>query len=182
MLGPDVFIRLLIFFFTAVAVSSPTNLARGLQNRAVVPYPGPIPYQDPHVGLPDQQSVTSNIKQFGLQTDAQSMKDCLVVYGSNQFYNSWQGNVCGGLGWFKGSKNSKIDPYDCYQTCASWIEGQGILYGAKDYQCDMERGTKGHCWMGYHPVDPSSTPSPDLFSTIAPPSSKPSTGSTEIAD
>ena len=148
---------------------------RDLQPRADrTAYPGPIPYQDPKVGLPNQQDVTSNIKHFGLNVDKDDMKACLVDYGSDRFYDSWDGNVCGGLGWFKGAKNDHIDPYDCYQTCASWVELEGIGGGAKDYQCDFERGTKGHCWMGYHPVESSSTSIP-----AAPQSTGNSTGPIE---
>ena len=149
-----------IVLFGAFAASTPTRTTQQLVPRAQVPSPGPIPYQSPNVGLPNQESVTGNIKHFGLQTSLDDMKACLVAYGSGQFYDSWDGNVCGGYGWFKGSNNDNIDTYDCYQTCASWLEGEGFDNKASDYQCDFERGTNGHCWMGYHPVStPSTTPS-----------------------
>ena len=144
--------NLLIILFTAFVAAKPTPNKNNILPRTWVPYPGPIPYQDPKIGLPYQQSVTSNVKSFGLQTDLQILKDCLAAYGSYQFYNTWDGNDCGGLGWFKGSKNGKINPYSCYQTCASWIEGEAFVNGATSYQCDFEEGTKGHCWMGYHPA------------------------------
>lgn len=63
------------------------------------------------------------------------------------------GNICGGMGWFRGSKNDNIDAYDCYQFGTSWAEGQGIDDGPKDYQGDPKTETTGHCWTGYHPVD-----------------------------
>ena len=154
----------LIIIFAALVVSIPAHLTQNVLPRANVPYPGPIPYPDPRQGLPYQQSVYANIKHFGLGQDDQTyqtMKDCLVAYGSNQFYDSWMGNNCGGMGWFKGTPNGKMNPYECYHTCASWLEGDGFRSGAKDYQCDFRTGTKGHCWMGYHPVPPSSTSASD---------------------
>lgn len=150
----------LLILFALAASCTPTTIPKqSLNSRALVPYPGPIPYQNPSTGLPNQQSVTDNVKASHLTTSKDAMKACLVAYGSYQFYDSWQGNVCGGLGWFKGSTNDKIDPYDCYQTCASWLEENGIENGASDYQCDFRVGMHGHCWMGYHPVAPESTPS-----------------------
>ncbi|KAL6721549.1 hypothetical protein ACLMJK_000653 [Lecanora helva] len=150
---------LIILIFAALATATPVDRTQHLLPRANrVDYPGPIPYLNPKHGFPNQEDVTSNNKHFGLATSQDDMKACLVAYGSDRFYDSWSGNICGSMGWFKGSKNDDMDPYDCYQTCATYVEGEGILNDVKDYQCDFERGVHGHCWMGYHPVDPASIP------------------------
>jgi len=153
--------HLLIFLFAALVASNPTHHRRDLLPRGRIAYPGPIPYPNPAFERPNPQDVVANDKHLGLSTDTQTlqtMKDCLVAYGSDRFFDSWDGNICGGMGWFKGSHNGNIDPYGCYEVCASYVEGDGFTRGVKDFQCDFRKGTKGHCWMGYHPLPPSSTP------------------------
>jgi len=139
----------IIILFAAFTSCTPT-LTENLSPRGNVPSPGPIPYQNPEHGLPNQQSVVGNNKHSKLTQSKNLMKACLVAYGSDRFYDSWDGNDCGGFGWFKGSNNGKIGTYECYQTCASWLEGDGIDNGSTDYQCDFRTGMEGHCWMGYH--------------------------------
>lgn len=152
-----IIINFIAFATLTVSLPTPTN---NLSPRANVPSPGPIPYQKPNEGYPDQQSVTGDDRHSGLQQTKDVMVACLVAYGSGRFYDSWDGNYCGGYGWFKGSKNNHIGTYKCYQTCATWIEGDGIDNGSSDYLCDFRTGTTGHCWMGYHPASaPSSVPS-----------------------
>jgi hypothetical protein len=148
----------IIILFALLAASTPTP-TENLVARANVPSPGPIPYEDPRIGLPDTQGVVSNNKHSGLTQSKDVMKACLVEFGSGKFYDSWDGNYCGGFGWFKGPEDSHIGTYKCYQTCASWLESDGIDGGSTDYQCDIRQRVKNHCWMGYHPaVAPSSTP------------------------
>ncbi|MCJ1453868.1 hypothetical protein MMC28_004217 [Mycoblastus sanguinarius] len=137
--------------------SSLNNLPeRSLNGLPYVPSPGPIPYPNPLHGFPNEQSVTSNDKHDGLSNvNIQNLTDCLNDFGSGQFYDTWDGNNCGGMGWFKGASNGKINTYDCYQICATWLLGMGIQRGSTDYQCDFRTGTKGHCWMGYQQQDPN---------------------------
>lgn len=163
----------IIILFAVFAASTPTP-AEDLQARAHVPSPGPIPYQDPKQGLPDQQGATGEDKHSGLTQSKDVMKACLVEYGSDRFYDSWNGNYCGGFGWFKGS-DGHIGSYECYQICASWLEGNGIDSGSIDYQCDVRKGINGHCWMGYHPAAaPSSTPTANPGITAMGPLATPS--------
>ena len=145
-------IRLLLILLVAFAVwCSPTaSQPKTLSARANTPYPGPIPYSINN--LQNQQSVTINDKHQGLSTDSDTMISCLKDFGYGQFYDSWDGNYCGGYGWFKGPPDSKISTYDCYQTCAGYTQLSGILAGSKDFQCDMRTGVHGKCWMGYHPA------------------------------
>lgn len=151
---------LLILLFVAFAASTPTPPTEDLLPRAKVPYPGPIPYADPKKGFPFSQFVTIEEKALGLNTSIEIMKDCLVAYGSDKFYDSWQGNYCGGMGWFKGStQQNTISTYTCYQACASWIEGRGFADGASDFQCNLELRRERRCWMGYHQSWESLVPS-----------------------
>ncbi len=143
----------LLIVLSALAVScTPISiLSRTLNARAKVPYPGPIPYSS--WNMPNQQSVNSNDKHDGLTSTIDVMTSCLQDFGYGRFYDSWDGNYCGGYGWFKGPTDSKISTYDCYHTCAAYVSLMGINGGSKDYQCDFRTGMKGHCWMGYHPAD-----------------------------
>ena len=150
----QLFLILLASLITSITSSILPKRDYGL---AYAPAPGPIPYLNPADYWPAEQSVTPNRKHLGLTVPVQNMTDCLTEYSTGQFYDSWQGNVCAGMGWFKGPPDSSISTYDCYQTCATWLMYDGIKYGASDYQCDFEKGTSGHCWMGYHPLEPSST-------------------------
>ncbi|KAL8946210.1 MAG: hypothetical protein Q9222_007367 [Ikaeria aurantiellina] len=118
--------------------------------------PGPIPFSNPNHGGLWPISTTSRYNS-GLSSDPvtiANMSACLTNYSIGRFYDSWDGNVCNGMGWFKGSANDKINPYDCYQACAPWVLYDGVENkGAKDYLCDLRRGVKGHCWMGYHQLN-----------------------------
>jgi len=111
---------------------------------------GPIQYPGP-VDWPNQQSVTTNRKHLGLNVPVQDMTDCLNAYSTGRFHDGWDGNICAGMGWFKGGHG--ISAHDCYYTCATYLLYDGIQRGASDYQCDLRTGTSSHCWMGYHPLD-----------------------------
>ena len=130
-----------------------------------VPFPGPIPYSDISNGGEWPRGTTRRYNG-GLSTDdatMDTMRQCLLEYGSGRFYDSWDGNRCGGMGWFKGTTNDKVNPYACYQTCAPYLMFDGAKRGAGEYLCDYRTGLKGHCWMGYHPL-----PAVELEETTAP--------------
>lgn len=48
----------------------------------------------------------------------------------------------------QGGDKEAISPYDCYQTCATYILYQGIEEGGYMYQCRLVKG-EGSCWIGY---------------------------------
>ncbi|KAL9025570.1 MAG: hypothetical protein Q9196_005633 [Gyalolechia fulgens] len=125
-----------------VGLTSATPLSRPGHGFDFVPAPGPIPFSNTHRGGEWPQGVTIRSKQ-GLSTDAATqatIAQCLTDYGSGRFYDSWAGNICGNLGWFKGTSNDKIDIYDCYQSCAPYLLYDGARNGAVDYQCDYRKG------------------------------------------
>lgn len=141
----------LLLLTSIIALTAASTIPKRGYGLDYVPAPGPIPYPS-NAMWPAPQSVT-NQKEYGLANDQQQpLIDCLDAYGSNQFYDSWDGNVCGEFGWFKGAANGDISTYDCYQTCATYLRYDGIEAGQKSYQCDFQRGMHGHCWMGYHPM------------------------------
>ena len=128
-----------ILLLTAlISSASATTIPKQDYGLSYAAAPGPIPYPDAGE-WPAEQSVTGNPKHFGLSVPEQNMTDCLAQYSSGQFYDSWDGNVCAGMGWFKGPPDSSINTYDCYQTCATWLMWDGIKRGASDYQCDYRR-------------------------------------------
>ncbi|KAI4120702.1 MAG: hypothetical protein LQ338_006826 [Usnochroma carphineum] len=142
-----------------LALTSATPLSAPGKGFAFVPAPGPIPYSNPNHGG-DWPEGTTVRYSGGLPTDEVTQAifaQCLQDYGSGRFYDSWDGNICGNLGWFKGSANDKIGTYDCYQTCAPWLMYNGAARGDVEYQCDYRKGLKGHCWMGYHRLPDNST-------------------------
>jgi len=133
------YILLLIYIITTAAAAS---LPR--HDEGPIHYPGPVDW-------PNQQSVTKNSKNFGLNVPSQIMTDCLNEYSTGRFHNGWDGNICAGMGWFKGGHG--ISVHDCYYTCATYLLYDGIKNRASDYQCDFETGISSHCWMGYHPLN-----------------------------
>lgn len=146
---------LVLFAFAATSFASflPKPSLEGRSDNSNL---GCVSYQGPSAGLPAQQSVTFREKDGGLPVSAQdTMISCLNAYGCGDFANSWNGNICGGRGWFKGTSNDKISADYCYEILAPWIIKQGILAGSSDFQADFRKGVKGHCWMGYN--DPGTT-------------------------
>ncbi|KAI4233839.1 MAG: hypothetical protein L6R40_006965 [Gallowayella cf. fulva] len=134
--------------YLLTAISATPFKGQGL-NFDYIPFPGPIPFSNPG----EWPKGTTSRSKGGLPTDTatfDTMATCLRDYGSNAFYDSWAGAVCGGMGWFKGTVNDKVNPYDCYQSCAPWLLYDGVRNGEAEYLCDYRNGFKGHCWMGYH--------------------------------
>ncbi len=76
-------------------------------------------------------------------TDKGALHTCL----SNYRTDNWDGEYCGGVGWFKGSMFYD-NPQDCYDACVGCISG-AIDSGATDVQCDDYEGL-ADCWMGFH--------------------------------
>ncbi|KAL8965878.1 MAG: hypothetical protein Q9183_003641 [Haloplaca sp. 2 TL-2023] len=155
------FTLLVLAILQAVGTATPLHSLEPREDR--VPCPGPIPIPETRGwGVrPLVDSVQFGQDEGGLGLDAKTQdtfRKCLVDYGSGMFMNGWQGNVCGGLGWFKGTKNTEIDPYWCYQVCAPYLRDNAAL-GAKKMECKFRRGWgKGkECWMGYHPFAYTST-------------------------
>lgn len=80
--------------------------------------PGCISYTNPSALLPDQNSVTEQFSGGSPSLNQLDLTTCLNEYGCGNFANSWDGNVCGGRGWFKGPPNSKTSNTHCYQVLA----------------------------------------------------------------
>lgn len=141
-----------IMLASLLHLSSTTPMSAPGHNFAFVSAPGPIPFSNPTHGG-DWPQGTTNRWNGGFPSNELTQDDfakCLQDYGSGRFYDSWDGNVCGGLGWYKGAANDKIGTYDCYQTCATWLLYDGARNRNGDYLCDYRKGISGHCWMGYH--------------------------------
>lgn len=92
----------------------------------IAPYPGPIPFIDPHgpYGWPNIESVYyKRLLLHTRQTRQSRTQNCLIRYSGGGFYDSWLDDVCEGHGWFKRVYNEDFSPYDCYQTCANSSSG-----------------------------------------------------------
>ncbi|KAL8662978.1 MAG: hypothetical protein Q9168_008174 [Polycauliona sp. 1 TL-2023] len=115
--------------------------------------PGPIPFSDGTTGGGWPIGVDNPIvSQGGGATDGPTqaiLADCLTKYSEGDFYNSWLGMNCGGVGWFKGSTVG-VDPYHCYQACAPFVLANGIKESQKSATVTYRVGLKGKCWMGYN--------------------------------
>ncbi|KAL8749083.1 MAG: hypothetical protein Q9184_006943 [Pyrenodesmia sp. 2 TL-2023] len=141
-----------IFFTTLLTLTSATPLSAPGHDFPFVPAPGPIPFSNIHAGDDWPRGTTIRWTE-GFPTSLLSTDDfakCLTEYGSGRFYDSWDGNICGGLGWYKGGAGDKISTYHCYQTCAPWLLYDGALRDNGEYMCEVRKGLKGHCWMGYN--------------------------------
>ncbi|KAL8867043.1 MAG: hypothetical protein Q9174_005916, partial [Haloplaca sp. 1 TL-2023] len=108
-------------------MATPLSLLKIREDR--VQCPGPIPMRAKGEGVRlVSDSVDFKGVEDGLGLDSKTQdtfRKCLVDYGSGMFMDGWQGNICGGLGWYKGSKNSDIDAYLCYQICAPYLLDAG---------------------------------------------------------
>ena len=148
--------RLFLLLATLHILTSASRLASDLIRREDrAPAPGPIPFDKER--LPKdvaESSINVEWKDRSLGLDdrtQQTFEICLINYGQGPFYDGLQGNICGGLGWFKGTAGGGIDAYDCYRVCA------GELYrwakkGFKDVKCEFRKGLHDKCWLGYHPM------------------------------
>ncbi|KAH9851220.1 hypothetical protein C2E23DRAFT_869431 [Lenzites betulinus] len=87
----------------------------------------------------------SIVRQFNAlgATDQNALHSCLDGYRNG----NWDGEDCGGRGWFKGSHDYK-SPDNCWDACAGLLV-QAINQGASDVECDdVEGGAR--CWIGFH--------------------------------
>lgn len=80
--------------------------------------PGCISYTNPSALLQDQNTVTEQSSAGSPALNQLDLTTCLNEFGCGSFSNSWDGNVCGGRGWFKGPPNSKTSNSECYQKLA----------------------------------------------------------------
>jgi hypothetical protein len=81
---------------------------------------------------------------YNIGIDQDALHTCLENYRNG----NWDGEECGGYGWFKGGF-AYADPDNCYDACESCID-HAITAFADDVQCDDYEGVSAHCWMGYH--------------------------------
>ncbi|KAL8803001.1 MAG: hypothetical protein Q9182_003426 [Xanthomendoza sp. 2 TL-2023] len=120
-----------------------------------VPAPGPIPFSDGVSGGGWPKGTTTRSKDGGAtdQATKDTLTQCLKDYGTGKFYDSWEGNACGGVGWFKGTvanPSDQINTYDCYQACAPYVLAQGVNGAQKEFLCEFRTGVGNKCWMGYN--------------------------------
>ncbi|KAI0766611.1 hypothetical protein BD413DRAFT_480810 [Trametes elegans] len=88
----------------------------------------------------------SIVRQFNAlgATDQGALHSCLTNYR----WDNWDGQDCGGRGWFKGHHNYD-NPHNCYDACAQLLVA-AIDQGASDVECDDVEGKNSYCWMGFH--------------------------------
>ena len=106
--------------------------------------PGCISYTDPRALLENQNSVLEWYSGGSPALGQQDLTGCLNEYGCGDFSNSWNGNVCGGRGWFKGPPDSKTSNVECFQELAPWVLAHGIQTGNSYYKAQLGRGG---CYM-----------------------------------
>ncbi|KAL8814817.1 MAG: hypothetical protein Q9223_005990 [Gallowayella weberi] len=121
--------------------------------------PGPIPFSDGDSGGGWPKGTTVRSKDGGAtdQATKDTLTQCLIDYSAGRFYDSWNGNECGGVGWFKGTvenPNDQINTYDCYQACAPYVQAWGVNEAQKEFLCEYRTGASKKCWMGFHPLTP----------------------------
>ena len=109
-----------------------------------------LSYTDPRVILFNQGLVTQQYSGNSAALSQLELTNCLNDYGCGRFSDSWDGNVCGGRGWFKGPPDSKTSNSECYQILAPWVLLNGIQSGSGYYKAMLGK----HCYMGYN--DPGS--------------------------
>lgn len=112
--------------------------------------PGCISYTDPSALLQNQNTVTEQYSGGSTALSQLDLSTCLNDYGCGNFSNSWNGNVCGGRGWFKGPPSSKTSSSHCYQELAPWVLISGIKEGNTYYKAMLGKA----CYMGYNDPDP----------------------------
>jgi hypothetical protein len=88
-------------------------------------------------------AVTCNIYEIDTSLDKAALYTCLDNYHNG----NWNGEECGGYGWFKGGISYQ-DPDNCYDACKTCIENS-INSFASSMKCD-DYEVLAHCWMGYH--------------------------------
>lgn len=115
--------------------------------------PGCISYTDPDALLQNENTVTQQYSEGGPALSQPDLTTCLNEYGCGTFSNSWNGNVCGGRGWFKGPPDSKANNTECYQALAPWV----LLNGIKARNTYYKAMLGHHCYMGYNDPGPVSS-------------------------
>ncbi|CAF9934674.1 MAG: hypothetical protein ALECFALPRED_006057 [Alectoria fallacina] len=143
----------LIILFALAATSMGTVVPqRNLEHRDDMLNTGPtcISYTDPSALLQNQNTVTEQSSGGSPALNQQDLTSCLNDYGCGNFANSWNGNICGGRGWFKGPPNSKTSNSKCYQELAPWVLMDGIQAGNTHYKAMFAND----CYMGYNDPDP----------------------------
>ena len=147
----------LLILFALAATSMGIGLPqRNLERRDTMLNTGTgcISYIDPNVYLQNQGVVTEQYSSGSSGLSRLDLSTCLDDYGCGNFSDSWNGNVCGGRGWFKGPPTNKISSSECYQELAPWVLLNGIQAGNTYYKAMLGR----YCYMGYN------DPSPDASS------------------
>ena len=115
--------------------------------------PGCISYPDPAALLENQNTVTQQYSGGSPAISQSDLTTCLNEYGCGNFSASWNGNVCGGRGWFKGPPNAKTSESECYQDLAPWVLLNGIQAGNTCYKAMLGKG----CYMGYNDPQPDTS-------------------------
>ena len=142
-----------LILFALVAQSMGNSLSqRHLEPRDTMLNTGPgcVSYTSPSAVLLYQSTVTQEYSGGSVALSSADLTTCLNEYGCGVFSDSWQGNVCGGRGWFKGPPSSTKSSKGCYQDLAPWVLLNGIQAGNTYYQATLGKG----CYMGYN--DPES--------------------------
>ena len=145
--------RMLLTLFAFAAASVEISLSQNHEQRDSMLNTGPacISYVDPRVGLRSANSVTHQYSSGGPALSQVELTTCLNEYGCGTFSNSWNGNVCGGRGWFKGPPGSKISSAECFQVLAPWVLLNGIWGGNTYYKAMLG---KHDCYLGYNEPEP----------------------------
>lgn len=146
----------LLILFALAATSMGINLSeRNLERRDDMLNTGPgcISYTNPGALLQNQNTVTEQYSGGSPALSQIDLTTCLNEYGCGNFSNSWNGNVCGGRGWFKGPPSSKTSNSQCYQELAPWVLMNGIQAGNTYYKATFGKD----CFMGYNNPDPDPT-------------------------
>lgn len=143
---------LMLFAFAATSMGASLPLRTSEKRDTMLnTSPGCISYKAPSAYLDNHNDV---LEWYSDKTIALSQLDwttCLDDYGCGNFSQSWDGNVCGGRGWFKGPPNSKTSASECFRQLAPWVLSQGINSGDAYYKAQLGRDG---CYMGYN--DPGS--------------------------
>ncbi|KAI9823897.1 MAG: hypothetical protein M1832_002215 [Thelocarpon impressellum] len=94
---------------------------------------------------PPQGALNCNVLATGA-INATEMQGCNRRYRTGK--DGWSGQVCGGLGWFKGG-NAYENADNCFDACQACLLG-AIARNATSVQCDNKITEVSKCWMGWH--------------------------------
>ena len=116
---------------------------------------GCVSYTSPYAVLLYQSTVTQQYSGGSVALNSVDLTTCLNEYGCGIFSDSWQGNVCGGRGWFKGPPSNDTSSSECYRDLAPWVLLNGIQAGNTYYKAMLGK----HCYMGYNEPESDSSSS-----------------------